>query len=99
MKVWLILLEIIVKLIIGIATGIGLGLLTFGVAMLQRGDLVDFRSFGHDGPPPAESILALGVALLSLGLTLVILFVGPFSRRRWFLLGDERAANNSASAD
>jgi len=99
MKVLLVLLEICVKLIIGIATGIGLGLLTFGVALLQRGDLVDFKAFGRTGPPPAESILAGGVALLSLGLTLVILFVGPFSRRRWFVLGDERAANNSASAD
>ena len=99
MKVWLILLEIIVKLIIGIATGIGLGLLTFGVTLMQHGVMLDFEALGENGPPPSELFLALGVALLSLGFTLLILFVGPFSRRRWFVLDDERAADNSASAD
>ena len=95
MNVLLVFFEICVKLIIGIVTGLGLGLVTFGLTIMQRGILLDFETFERNGPPPAEAILAGGVALLTTGLTLLILFLSPFSRRRWFITDQEQAVTST----
>ena len=95
--VFLVLFEVCVKLVIGIVTGVGLGLLAFGISLMKREFVVDFESFAKSGPPPAESLLAGGVALVATGLTLLFLFAGPFSKRRWFVVGDVQADTDSDS--
>jgi len=95
----LVFFEICVKLIIGMVTGLGLGLVTFGLAIMQRGILLDFETFARNGPPPAEAILAGGVALLTTGLTLLILFLSPFSRRRWFIADQEQAVTSTPDSN
>ncbi|OHB80885.1 MAG: hypothetical protein A2V98_15475 [Planctomycetes bacterium RBG_16_64_12] len=84
MKVFFVVLEVVVKLLIGLVTGIGCGALVFGI-LLQRAGVLDFSG---PGPPPVETFTGVGAGLLTTALTLLVLFVGPFSRRRWFVADD-----------
>lgn len=84
MKVFFVLLEVVVKLVIGLVTGVGCGALVFGV-LLQKAGVTDFSG---PGPPPVETLTGAGAGLLAMALTLLVLFLGPYSRRRWFVSDD-----------
>ncbi len=80
MKVFFVLLEAVVKVLIGLMAGGGAGLLAFGALLMQVG----VTDFSGPGPPPVPVMIGAGSGLLAATLMLLILFVGPFARRRWF---------------
>lgn len=67
----------IVKLLIGLFVGFGVGLVIVGYYSLERPTAWDFK---HD-PPIGPMCLGIGAGLLSAGLTMFLLFFGPWARR------------------
>jgi hypothetical protein len=84
MNGFLVLLEIIVKLLIGVFGGAGVGMLVFGIGLMKEG-IHDFRGYG---PPPGPIFIGVGAGLLTAAALMLFLFMGPFSRRRWFATSD-----------
>ena len=79
-----VLLEVLVKCLIGSITGAGVGMLIFGIGLVVDG-APDFNRYG---PPPGPAFIGLGAGLLVGAITLMGLFFGPLSRRRWFVVSD-----------
>ncbi len=78
--------EVVVKITIACAAGLGSGLVAFGVALLKQGDAPrTFQDLERQGPPIVETFLAIGVGLLVMAGLLLILSVGPLAQRRWFV--------------
>lgn len=82
-----VLLEVVVKVLIASVTGAGVGLLIFGIGMVADG-APDFNRYG---PPPGPAFIGLGSGLLIGAASLMGLFFGPLSRRRWFIVSDSEA--------
>jgi hypothetical protein len=81
MNAFLTVVEVLVKCLIGLITGGGVGALVFGIGLIKEG-ITDFSGYG---PPPGPIFIGVGAGLLSAALTMAFMFVGPFSRRRWFI--------------
>ena len=79
MNAFLVMVEVVVKSVVGVVCGAGVGTLVFGIGLVMLG-VADFRS---PGPPPAPIFIGLGAGLLTTALTMTGLFVGPLSRWRW----------------
>lgn len=58
----------VVKVVISLVFGVGVGLLSFGLAASGQEDI------WHRGDPPGEMFLGVGAGLLTTGLTMVLLF-------------------------
>ena len=84
--------EVTVKILIALAVGFGVSLLTFGIVLVEHGALNDFDALENQGPPLAETFIACGAGLLSMALTLLLFSVGPFSRKRWFAVSETSKA-------
>jgi len=80
MKVVFVLLEVVMKFLISLMAGGGAGLLIFGALLMQEG----VTDFSGPSPPPVPTMIGAGSGLLVAALMLLVLFVGPFARRRWF---------------
>ena len=94
----LILFEVLLKLIIGLVTGFGVALLVFGL-LIYLGPGIELKDFSRGGLPPAESCISAGAGLLTTAFVLLVLFVGPVGRRRWFVpteKSDQDSADGSA---
>jgi hypothetical protein len=65
----------VVKVLISLFTGTGVGLVTFGLAVPKTEDI--WRSYG----PPAGFFLGLGAGLLTTAGMMVVLFFLPMFRR------------------
>jgi len=81
---FLVLVEVVVKCGIGLVSGAGIGTLVFGIGLVVHG-VTDFS--GH-GPPPGPVFIGVGAGLLTTACTMLGLFVGPLSKRRWFVVAD-----------
>ena len=79
----------LVKILTSLFIGFGVGLVTVGYCTMQSGVPVDFR---HGPPPMGETLLGVGAGLLATGLSLVLLFFGPGSRRTVIAPDPRRAA-------
>ena len=85
MKALSLVLEVVVKLLIGVAAGCGVTLATFASLLIGTEKLTSFDQFAEAGPPPVEAILSAGAGLIALAAVLVVFSVGPLGRRRWFV--------------
>lgn len=61
----------VVKLLVSLFVGTGIGLLTFGIASK------DIENIWYRPGPPSEFFLAVGAGLLSTGMMMVLLFFLP----------------------
>ncbi len=66
----------LLKLLIGVTVGLGVGLVTVGGRSLNDPGAWDF----HTGPPIGEVMLAVGIGLLAAAVMFIVLFYGPWSR-------------------
>lgn len=65
----------VVKVLISLLTGAGVGLMTFGVTIRSKPELWNL----HD--PPGELFLSLGAGLLTTGVLMTALFLVPRLRK------------------
>jgi hypothetical protein len=61
----------VIKVLVSLLVGIGVGLLTFGITVR------DIDNIWNRGGPPGEFFLATGAALLSTGFVMALLFFVP----------------------
>ncbi|MCI0681630.1 MAG: hypothetical protein L0Y71_05970 [Gemmataceae bacterium] len=66
----------IIKLLISVVVGVGVGLLVFGITTAGRPEIWEMRG------PPGEFFISLGAGLLSGGALLMALFFVPWFFRR-----------------
>ena len=66
----------LLKVLIGVAVGFGVGLLTIGIRALGAP-----TAWQHSEPPLAEIFLGIGAGLLSSAAMLILLFYLPWSKK------------------
>lgn len=66
----------LLKLLIGLTVGLGVGLVTVGGRSLNDPGAWDFRT----GPPIGEVMLAIGIGLLASAVMFIVLFYSPWSQ-------------------
>ena len=67
-------LQIVVRLSVSLATGMGLGAISFAIWMLTTGQRLSFDQLNRQGPPVDSLAMGAGVGLLSTGIMLGVLF-------------------------
>ncbi len=82
-------LEVLVKILISFAGGLGVSLVALGLVL--GGGVTDCQDFQRHGPPPAPFLIACGLGFLSGALILLLFSVGRHGRKRWFVISEEPA--------